>query len=72
MSKNPAEVYRFADKSIEIGHRAELCVLDWDCDKVYKTYYSNGINTPYTNMPLKGAPLCTIMGDQVVQLSDKT
>lgn len=72
MSKNPAEVYRFADKSIEIGHRAELCVLDWDCDKVYKTYYSKGINTPYTNMSLKGAPICTIMGDQVVQLSDKT
>lgn len=70
MSKNPSEVYRFADKSIEVGHRAELCVLDWDCDKIYTEYYSKGINTPYTGMALKGAPVCTIMGDRVVRAAD--
>lgn len=71
MSKNPAEVYRFAGKSIEPGHRAELCVLDFTCDKVYTKYYSKGINTPYTDMPLKGAPVCTVMGDQVVRAAEK-
>lgn len=71
MSKNPAEVYRFAGKSIEPGHRAELCVLDFTCDKVYTKYYSKGINTPYTGMPLKGAPVCTVMGDQVVRAAEK-
>ena len=71
MSKNPAKVYRFAGKSIEPGHRAELCVLDFTCDKVYTKYYSKGINTPYTDMPLKGAPVCTVMGDQVVRAAEK-
>lgn len=71
MSKNPAKVYRFAGKSIEPGHRAELCVLDFTCDKVYTKYYSKGINTPYTGMPLKGAPVCTVMGDQVVRAAEK-
>lgn len=71
MSKNPAEVYRFAGKSIEPGHRAELCVLDFTCDKVYTKYYSKGINTPYTGMPLKGAPVYTVMGDQVVRAAEK-
>ena len=71
MSKNPAVVYRLADKSIEPGHRAELCVLDFTCDKIYTKYYSKGINTPYTDMPLKGAPVCTVMGDQVVRAAEK-
>ena len=46
------------------------CVRDWDCDKVYTEYYSKGINTPYTGMALKGAPVCTIMGDRVVRAAD--
>lgn len=69
MSRNPAQIYRFADKSIAVGNRAELAMLDWDCEKIYKTYYSKGINTPYTNMPLVGSAICTIMGDQVVKIS---
>lgn len=71
MSKNPAEIYGFAGKAIVPGNRAELAVLDWDCEKVYKTYYSKGINTPYTGMPLTGAPVCTIMGDRVVTPGDE-
>ena len=71
MSKNPAEIYGFAGKAIVPGNRAELAVLDWDCEKVYKTYYSKGINTPYTGMPLTGAPVCTIMGDRVVIPGDE-
>lgn len=71
MSKNPAEIYGFAGKAIVPGNRAELAVLDWDCEKVYKTYYSKGINTPYTGMPLAGAPVCTIMGDRVVIPGDE-
>ncbi len=68
MSRNPAEVYRFAGKSIAVGHRAELAVLDWNCEKVYKEYYSKGINTPYTGAPLIGSAICTIMGDRVVHI----
>lgn len=71
MSKNPAEIYGFAGKAIVPGNRAELAVLDWDCEKVYETYYSKGINTPYTGMPLTGAPVCTIMGDRVVTPGDE-
>ena len=62
MSKNPAEVYRLADKSVEVGHRAELVLLDWDCDKVYTEYKSKGVNTPFTGKPLKGAVIATVMG----------
>ena len=71
MSKTPADIYGFAGKAIVPGNRAELAVLDWDCEKVYKTYYSKGINTPYTGMPLTGAPVCTIMGDRVVIPGDE-
>lgn len=66
MSKRPAEIYGFRDKSLVPGHRAELVLLDWDCKKIYKTYYSKGINTPYTDMPLVGAPICTVMGARVI------
>ena len=62
MSKNPDEVYRLADKSVEVGHRAELVLLDWDCDKVYTAYKSKGVNTPFTGKPLKGAVKATVMG----------
>ena len=62
MSKNPAEVYRLADKSVEVGHRAELVLLDWDCDKVYTEYKSKGVNTPFTGKTLKGAVIATVMG----------
>ena len=68
MSRNPAQIYRFDNKSIAVGHRAELAVLDWECEKIYKEYYSKGINTPYTGVPLIGSPICTIMGDQVVHI----
>ena len=67
MSKNPAEVYRLADKSVEVGHRAELVLLDWDCDKVYTEYKSKGVNTPFTGKPLKGAVKATVMGCAVHQ-----
>lgn len=69
MSKNPATIYRFENKSIEVGNYSQLVILDWDCQKVYNSYYSKGINTPYTGMPLTGAPVCTIMGDRVIDLA---
>lgn len=71
MSKNPAEIYGFGQKAIVPGHRAELAVLDWDCEKVYTKYYSKGINTPYTGVALTGAPVCTVMGDHLVGLDGK-
>ncbi len=62
MSRGPAEVYRLPGKSVEPGHRAELVLLDWDCEKVYTSYHSKGVNTPFTGKKLTGAVRATVMG----------
>ncbi len=62
MSRNPAQIYGLGGKSIEPGNRAELALLDWDCEKVYTEYASKGINTPFTGVPLRGAVVGAIYG----------
>lgn len=68
MSRNPAQIYGLAGKSIEAGSRAELVLLDWECEKIYKSYYSKGINSPYTGMHLRGAVVGTVLGGKKVSL----
>lgn len=67
MSRRPAEVYGLRNKSVTVGHKAELVLLDFAANVEYKEYKSKGINTPFTGMPLKGAVCGTVMGDLVTQ-----
>ena len=41
---------------------ARLVLLDWDTEKVYETYKSKGINTPYTGKKLTGSPKAIVTG----------
>lgn len=65
MSKAPAEVYGLTGRAVAAGHFARLVLLDWDSEMIYKTYKSKAINTPYTGMPLTGAPRAIITGARV-------
>ena len=62
MSKAPAEIYGLTDRAVAEGNFARLVLLDWENEIVYKTYKSKAINTPYTNMPLTGAPRAIVTG----------
>ena len=65
MSRAPAEIYGLTGRAVAKGNFARLVLLDWSCDMVYKSYKSKGINTPYTNMPLTGAPRAIVTGTRV-------
>lgn len=65
MSKAPAEVYGLTGRAVAAGHFARLVLLDWDNEMIYKTYKSKAINTPYTGMPLTGAPRAIVTGARV-------
>ncbi len=65
MSKAPAEVYGLAGRAVAAGNFARLVLLDWDSEMIYKTYKSKAINTPYTGMPLTGAPRAIVAGARV-------
>ena len=65
MSRAPAEIYGLTGRAVAKGNFARLVLLDWSCDMVYKSYKSRGINTPYTNMPLTGAPRAIVTGTRV-------
>lgn len=65
MSKSPAEIYGLTGRAVAAGNFARLVLLDWDSEVVYKEYKSKGINTPYTNMPLTGAPRAIVTGTRV-------
>lgn len=65
MSKAPAEVYGLTGRAVAAGHFARLVLLDWDNEMIYKTYKSKAINTPYTGMPLTGAPRAIVTGSRV-------
>ena len=65
MSRAPAEIYGLTGRAVAEGNFARLVLLDWSCDMVYKSYKSRGINTPYTNMPLTGAPRAIVTGTRV-------
>lgn len=65
MSKSPAEIYGLTGRAVAAGNFARLVLLDWDSEAVYKEYKSKGINTPYTNMPLTGAPRAIVTGTRV-------
>ena len=65
MSKAPAEVYGLTGRAVAAGHFARLVLLDWDSEMIYKEYKSKAINTPYTGMPLIGAPRAIVTGARV-------
>ena len=65
MSKTPAEVYGLTGRAVAAGNFARLVLLDWDSEMVYKEYKSKAINTPYTNMPLTGAPRAIVTGTRL-------
>ena len=65
MSKTPAEVYGLTGRAVAEGNFARLVLLDWDSEMIYKEYKSKAINTPYTNMPLTGAPRAIVTGARV-------
>ena len=65
MSKAPAEVYGLTGRAVAEGNFARLVLLDWDSEMIYKEYKSKAINTPYTNMPLTGAPRAIVTGARV-------
>ena len=49
------------------GNFARLVLLDWDTEKVYETYKSKGINTPYTGKKLTGSPKAIVTGAKVTE-----
>lgn len=65
MSKTPAEVYGLTGRAVTAGNFARLVLLDWDSEVIYKKYKSKSINTPYTGMPLTGAPRAIVTGARV-------
>ena len=65
MSRTPAEVYGLTGRAVAEGNFARLVLLDWDSEMIYKEYKSKAINTPYTNMPLTGAPRAIVTGARV-------
>ena len=67
MSKTPAEVYGLTGRAVAAGNYARLVLLDWDNEIVYKEYKSKAINTPYTGMPLTGAPRAIVTGARVTE-----
>lgn len=67
MSKTPAEVYGLTKRGLAAGNFARLTLLDWESETVYKTYRSKAINTPYTDMPLIGAPRAIVTGTRITE-----
>ena len=67
MSKAPAEIYGLTDRAVQAGNFARLVLLDWDTEKVYETYKSKGINTPYTGKKLTGSPKAIVTGVKVTE-----
>ena len=67
MSKAPAEIYGLTDRAVQAGNFARLVLLDWDTEKVYETYKSKGINTPYTGKKLIGLPKAIVTGVKVTE-----
>ena len=67
MSKAPAEIYGLTDRAVQAGNFARLVLLDWDTEKVYETYKSKGINTPYTDKKLTGSPKAIVTGTKVTE-----
>lgn len=65
MSKSPADIYGLTGRAVAAGNFARLVLLDWDGEIIYKEYKSKGINTPYTSMPLTGAPRAIVTGARV-------
>ena len=65
MGKAPAEVYGLTGRAVAAGNFARLVLLDWDSEMIYKEYKSKAINTPYTGMPLTGAPRAIVAGARV-------
>ena len=69
MSKAPAEVYGLTGRAVAAGNFARLVLLEWDSEVIYKKYKSKAINTPYTDMPLTGAPHALVAGTRVTARS---
>ncbi len=63
MSCNPARLYRLAQKAVAVGNSAELVLLDWQASVQYQTFQSKSANSPFVDMPLRGAVRGVIMGD---------
>ena len=63
------EVYGLTGRAVAAGNFARLVLLDWDHEVIYKKYKSKAINTPYTGMPLTGAPHAVITGTRVTARS---
>ena len=56
---------------MQAGNFARLVLLDWDTERVYETYKSKGINTPYTGKKLTGSPKAIVTGTKVTEKSLK-
>lgn len=67
MSKAPAEVYGMTGRAVAEGNLARLVLLDWESEIVYTSYRSKAVNTPYTGMPLIGAPRAIVTGTRVTE-----
>ena len=65
MSRTPAELYGLSGRAVREGNFARLVLLDWKRETVYRSYRSKAANTPYTGMPLTGAPRAIVTGAKV-------
>ena len=65
---NPNRVFSLKERKLEEGYVADLTVLNLDEKRVYteEEILSQGKNTPYIGMELKGFPVLTICNGKVV------
>lgn len=66
LTVNPAQLYNLQNKSISVGNKAEITILDINSDKTYDKFYSKSSNSPFLNQTFKGKVCGTIIGDKIL------
>ncbi len=68
MSTRPAEIFRLPGGTLEVGEPADVTIVDPLRRRVVKPeeFLSKARNTPYAGWNLRGGPVMTIVGGEVV------
>jgi len=68
MTCNPAKVINFDGGLIKKGGRADLTIIDLNCDWQIKVdkFYSKSKNSPFDNFKVKGRAVATIVAGKIV------
>ncbi len=68
MSTRPAEIFRLPGGTLEVGATADITILDPRARRVIKPdrFQSRSRNTPFAGRTVRGGPVMTIVGGEVV------